>query len=384
MFRFIYLVLLILIITGCRDKSIDIHNNKNSVSVKHEQIPVNYAAGFDIEYHDDYTLLTIKDPWQKAQNISFKYALVDKPVSGHNKSPEYHYIKTPVNRVVCLSTTHIGFIDFLDATESVTGISGKKYITNSNIIQRIEEGEVKDVGYGNNLRYEIIIDLEPDIVFVYGVTGSISAHVNKLRELNIDAVIVAEYLEDTPLAKMEWIKFIAAFYNLEEKAVIKFDSVASRYNNLVSLTRDIYDKPKILLGLPWRGTWYISGRKSYVARLIQDAGGDYLWNNLDYRDSQPVSLEAVFEKAFIADFWLNPGSVNNTEEILALDYRFKDLPALRKKKVFNNNNKLNKFGGNEYYETGVVEPDVILADIIHILHPGILPGHNLKYYKKAD
>jgi iron complex transport system substrate-binding protein len=384
MSRFIYLVLIILIITDCRDKSVNIHKDKNPVSLKRKQIPVNYAAGFDMEYYDDYTLLTVKDPWQKAENISFKYALVDTPVVGHKKSPEYRYIQTPVNRVVCLSTTHIGFIDLLDATESIAGISGKQYITNSNIIQRIEKGEVKDVGYGNNLRYEIIIDLEPDIVFVYGVTGSISAHVNKLRELNINAVIIAEYLEDTPLAKMEWIKFIAAFFNLEEQAVIKFDSVVYRYNNLISLTRNINDKPKILLGLPWRGTWYISGGKSYIARLIKDAGGDYLWNSMDYRDSQPVSLEAVFEKAFMADFWLNPGSVNNIDEILALDNRFKDLPAIRDKKVFNNNNKLNKFGGNEYYETGVVEPDVILADIIHILHPGILPDHSLKYYKKTD
>ena len=384
MSRFTYFIIIFLIIAGCRDKSVNVYNDNDSISIKGERIPVNYATGFEIEYHNGYTLLTVKNPWQKAESISFKYALVSKPVTEYKKPPGYQIIKIPVNRVVCLSTTHVGFIDFLDVKESVVGISGKKYITNNYIFERINKGEVKDVGYGSNLNYEVILVLEPDIVFVYGVTGSISAYVNKLRELNINVVIVAEYLEDTPLAKMEWVKFIAAFFNLEEKAAHKFDSVADNYNNLVALTRDINIKPRILLGLPWRGTWYISGSKSYIARLIKDAGGDYLWSDLNYRDSQPISLEAVFERAFLADFWLNPGLVNNTNDILELDQRFRDLPVIKNEKVFNNNNKINKFGGNEYFESGVVEPDDILSDIIYILHPEILSGHCLKYYKKMN
>ncbi len=385
MSRFTYLILIILISQGCRDKSVNFYNDEKLESSRSgSDFSVKYATGFDIEVHHDHTLLTVKNPWQRAENVNFKYALAGKQLPENKKYKGYQYIKTPVSRVICLSTTHIGFINFLDAEESVIGISGKKYITNNDIFQRIKNGEVKDVGYGSNLNYEVIIDLEPDIVFVYGVSGSVSAYINKLMELDINVVIVAEYLEETPLAKMEWIKFIAAFYNLEDKAVKKFDSVEYKYNTLVSITGNIGKKPKVLLGLPWRGTWYISGSKSYIAKLIDDAGGYYLWNNLNFRDSQPISLEAVFEKAFTADFWLNPGIVNNTGEILELDSRFQNLPALRDKKVFNNNNKINKFGGNEYYETGVVEPDVILSDIIYILHPDLLPGHNLKYYKKLD
>ena len=219
---------------------------------------------------------------------------------------------------------------------------------------------------------------------MYGVTGAIASYINKLEELNISTVLVGEYLEETPLAKMEWVKFMAAFYKKENKALTMFDSVSNNYNNLVSRTENISVKPKVLLGIPWRGAWYISGSNSYIARLIKDAGGNYLWSDLNYKDSQPLSLESVFEKAFMADFWLNTGAVNNISDIIKVDERFRELPPLKNEKVFNNNNKTNNFGGNAYYSTGVIEPDIVLSDIIYILHPEILPDHNLKYYKQMN
>jgi len=167
-----------------------------------------------------------------------------------------------------------------------------------------------------------------------------------------------------------------------DKAVTSFDSVSNNYNHLVSLAKNVSVKPRVLLGLPWRGTWYISGANSYIAGLIKDAGGDYLWSDLNYKDSQPLNLESVFEKAFNADFWLNTGDVNFISDIIKVDERFRELPPLKKGKVFNNNNKINKFGGNAYYSIGVVEPDIVLSDIIYILHPEILPDHTLEYYKQ--
>jgi iron complex transport system substrate-binding protein len=381
MHRNIYLILLFLLISGCRNKSVYLHNN-NIPSSGIEKAQVKYASGFDIVYYNNYILLTVRNPWQNASNVEFKYALVSISDTTGSKPEGYEIIKIPVERIICLSTTHIGFIDFLELKESIVGISGKDYITDDFIINRINSGEIKDVGYDENLNYELILELKPDIIFAYGVTGAVAAYVNKLKELGINTVLVGEYLEETPLAKMEWVKFIGAFFEKEDKACRGFDSVTNNYNRLVALAKDIPVKPRVLLGLPWRGTWYISGANSYIARLIKDAGGDYLWSDLNYKDSQPLNLEAVFEKAFLADFWLNTGDINNLSDIMKVDNRFSQLPPLRNGKVFNNNNKINRFGGNAYYISGVVEPDIVLSDIIYILHPEILPGHNLKYYKQ--
>ncbi len=381
MHRNIYLIILFLVISGCRNKSLYPHDDPIPASgIK--KVRIKYASGFDIGYYNNYTLLTVRNPWQDASNVEFKYALVRKSDTPGSRPAGYEIIKIPVERVICLSTTHIGFIDFLGLKESIVGISGKDYITDDFIINRISTGEIKDVGYDENLNYELILELRPDIIFAYGVTGAIASYVNKLKELGINTVLVGEYLEETPLAKMEWVKFIAAFFEKEGKACASFDSVSDNYNRLVSLAKDVPVKPRVLLGLPWRGTWYISGAGSYIARLIKDAGGDYLWSNLNYKDSQPLNLEAVFEKAFLADFWLNTGDINNISDIIKVDNRFGQLPPLKNGKVFNNNNIINRSGGNEYYIRGVVEPDVVLSDIIYILHPEILPGHNLKYYRQ--
>jgi iron complex transport system substrate-binding protein len=383
MYRNVYLIFLFLIISGCKNRPANINDNHIAVSgIK--KVPVKYASGFIIERCNDYTLLTVRNPWQHASNVEFKYALVNKSASMNYGLAGYEIIRIPAERVICLSTTHIGFIDFLGLKECIVGISGKNYITDDFIINRIKTGKIKDVGYDENLNYEIIIELKPDLIFAYGVTGAIASYINKLKELDINTVLVGEYLEETPLAKMEWLKFIAEFFEMEDFANTRFDSVSDNYNRLVSLAGNVTSKPRVLLGLPWRGTWYISGTNSYIARLIKDAGGEYLWNELNYRDSQPLSLESVFEKAFMSDFWLNAGDVNRIGDIMKVDARFRELPPLKKGNVFNNNNKINKFGGNAYYSAGVVEPDIVLSDIIHILHPGILPEHSLKYYKKIE
>jgi iron complex transport system substrate-binding protein len=290
----------------------------------------------------------------------------------------------PVEKVVCLSTTFVGFIDFLHQEETIVGISGEKYVTSPSLSERISNGRIPDVGYDENLSYEKLIQLRPDVVFVYGITGSVSSIVARLDEVGIKPVVVAEYLEETPLAKMEWIKYFGAFFGQMNEAGLKFDSVASNYNKLAQKAAMEKNKPKIMLGLPWSGTWYISGGKSYMASLLRDAGGLYLWHDLPYNDSRPVSLEKVFEKSFEADFWLNPGEAGSKADILLVDSRFSQLRAFHDNSIYNNNNQVNSRGGNAYFEKGVVEPDIILSDIISVIHPHLLPSYPMKYYKKLD
>jgi iron complex transport system substrate-binding protein len=176
----------------------------------------------------------------------------------------------------------------------------------------------------------------------------------------------------------------ASFYNLENLAVSRFDSAVTRYNNLKATAQKAPVKPSVLLGLPWRGTWYISGSRSYVARLVKDAAGRYIWNHLNFNESRPMALEAVYEQALQADYWLNTGDAWSRNDILSLDERFSGLPAFTNGRLYNNNNRLSEKGGNDIFESGVVEPDAILADLIYILHPQLLPSHRLKYYRKVE
>ncbi len=339
------------------------------------------AKGFSLEEHTGGTKITVHDPWQNAKDVEFTYYLSDtvsRPYAANGKA----FIRTPVRSVVCLSTTHIGFIGRLHGLSSIRGISGSNYVVNDSLRARITDGSLEDVGYDESLNYERIVELKPDVVFAYGVSGTVTATVQKLNELGIPVVLIAEYLEEEPLAKLEWIRVFGAFYGKSHEADQLFDSIAATYRNLAQQAAKQPERPSVLLGLPWHGTWYVSGGKSYVARLVADAGANYLFSGLDFRDSRPLSLEKVYETALKADIWLNAGDAESLSGIDAVDERFANLPVRKRGAVYNNNLLMGPAGGNAFYESGVVEPDVILADLISIIHPQLLPSHKLKYYKK--
>ncbi len=358
-------------------------NNKSADSNTLLPEKIIHSEGFEMYHSDNGIILKVKNPWQQAQNVVFEYWLSDNGARNKN-IPESRSFKIPVEKVVCLSTTFIGFIDILDKEHTIKGISGAKYVTCPSLMQKVENEELPDVGYDENLNYELLLQIKPDVVFIYGINSSIASVIGRLDEMDIKSVVIAEYLEKEPLAKLEWLRFIAAFYNLEKKAEIIIDSVSASYNHLVALVSGQSEKPSVLLGLPWKGTWYVSGGKSYMAALISDAGGRYIWNHLPFNDSRPISIEKVFAEAYDADFWLNCGDANSKHDILQTDERFATLKAFMNDAVYNNNNQLNIAGGNAYFEKGVVEPDIILADIVSILHPRLLPSHRKKYYRKMD
>ncbi|MCK5171696.1 MAG: ABC transporter substrate-binding protein [Bacteroidales bacterium] len=373
------LLVLFFIISSCSNKSESRLNNDENVSFN--KINLKYAKGFTIEKKDDYKFVTIKNPWQGAEDVEYKYALVNKNKKNPKLPGNYKIIRTPINRVICLSTTHIAFIDVLEETESIVAISGTDYVNNSKIRKKIDNNKVLDIGYDNSLNYELIISLEPDLVITYGVGGHVAGYNQKLNDLGIQTMIIAEYLEDDPLGKLEWIKLMAAFYNKEELAQDYFNRTKDEYNKLLVLTEQIDNKPKVLFGLPWKDAWFVPGGKSFMAKMVKDAGGDYIWKMNESRESLPFGIESVFANASDAEVWINTGSINEKSDILKIDERFNSFEPFKNGKIYNNNLRINQFGGNDYWETGLIEPHVILKDMIKIFHPNILPNHQLVYYK---
>lgn len=377
MSRFALLLSFCIFLSGCKSG-----NLKNPPAPASEKDSVKFAQGFSITSEDDITI-TVHNPWQHAKNVSFSYIFSSDIQSSQRIDDNTWRIKTPVKRVICLSTTHIGFIEWLNHTGSVVGVSGRDYVVNKVLREAMAAGRVFDVGYDDNLNIEQILKLKPDVVFAYGVNASVTNTVNKLGELGIPVVLIGEYLEQHPLAKLEWAKVFASCYGLYDTVTQKFDSAIYRYNHLVATASNTASKPKVLMGLPWQGTWFVSGSKSFTARLINDAGGEYIFNYLDFNESRPLGLEKIYESALRADYWINPGEARSINEIIAVDPRFATLPPIVNNRVFNNDNYM-AASGNAIFEQGVTEPDIILADLIRILHPQLLPSHNLKYYRKLQ
>lgn len=186
----IFLLLISLVaLQDCADESIKVNGRKTLISGK-----ISYAERFTLGNKDGLTQLTIINPWQGARNISQVYYLAgkgDKIPQGIDSSA---VIRTPVQRVIAMSTTYLSMISALGETDKIIGISGLSLLYDEHLRDAVRGGKIADVGYDDNLNIEMIIRLKPDLVMVYGVGGESSGIVGKLKDLGIKVLINADYL----------------------------------------------------------------------------------------------------------------------------------------------------------------------------------------------
>ncbi len=376
-----YLWRVIVCIVICASYSCNSNSDlKKQTSITSElmKAELKYAKHFEILKYDSVISINVFNPWQFAKDKSFNY------IFSLSKTNNQKTIHIPVKRVICLSTSHIGFIATLNKQSNIVGVSGTQFIYDSLTNALINKGKIVDVGYEQSLNYELILSLKPDVIIAYGVESQNIGYITKLEELGLPIVFVAEYLEETPLAKAEWLKFFGVIFNLENTSDSLFLVIDSEYNNVKNIASKFTDKPTVFAGLPWKDSWFIAGGRSNFANLLNDAGALYIWKNDTSKESFPLNLELVFNKVSNADYWINSGSANSLQEISSSDSRLKSLSAFKNKKVYNNNYIKNSYGGNDYWESGVVNPQIVLKDLVKIFHPQAFPDYKIHYYKKLE
>lgn len=372
---FTYLLLTGLLFQGCNQKNNSNQNERKSESSEY----LTYADKFSVEKIGAFFYVTVYNPWQKAGQSSFSYLLGNDDSALPDSLNDIQFIKTPVERVVIMSTTFISVIDVLDELHSIAGVSGAQYIYNSGLRKRIEDKKVVDVGYDKALNYELIIEMNPDVLFLYGVESGVSQTINKLDDLGIQVVMCADYLENEPLGRAEWLKFFGLFYDKYDASAEIFEGISRRYDSIHELSLTALHSPSVFVGLPWKDTWYIAGGQSFAAQFIEDAGGSYVWEDIETAEAEPFDLESVYSRIMDAELWINTGVAENLQSILSHDTRFRNLRAFEEGAVFNNNKRSNAFGGNDYWESGMIQPDRILNDLVNIFHNR---EDSLYYYKR--
>ena len=380
-FRFLQYIFLIAGIVSCGG------GGRHAVvvpDISSDSAMVEFARSFTMKKDGDITLLTVSNPWQGAQNVMYRYALCPKGKEIPLEYSQYTVIHTPVERVVCLSTTHVAMLSALGKTSCIKALSNAAFVSDSSIRRAIGQGRVADIGYEQGLNYEKIISLKPDVIFACSVGGEISGIMARLASLGQKVVFNAEYLERTSLGQAEWLKFMAAFYDCEAQAAEQFNVIRDEYLSLCCLVKDRERRPKILCGLPWKGTWHIPGGKSWMAAMIADAGGEYIWKkNVSY-ENIPFNIETIVHQGMTADLWINTGSARSLAEVRSVDERLSLIKPFRADAVYNNYARAGAGGGNDFFESGVVNPHIILKDMIKIFHPDLLTEYHLHYYMKLE
>jgi iron complex transport system substrate-binding protein len=349
------------------------------------RLAVEYSKAFTVEYHEGWKLVTVSSPWP-GSTTSFRYVLYPrggaKP-AGAAVPKDARLIQTPVSRVVSFSTSYLPAIEAIGQVPSIVGVDTTAFVYSPAIRARVEAGAIVETTKNWMPDIERMISLSPDAVFTYGMGNEWDSH-PKLLEAGLPVIIDGEWAEADPLARAEWIKFIAAFYDKESEASAYFDKVVAEYKRIKALAAAAPGpRPKVLTNGPFQGSWSVSGGNSFMARLIADAGGSYLWADDKSTGGLVLSIEAVYARALGADVWLNPAlEPTKLADVTALDPRFAELPVVKKGEVWNNNQRVNASGGNDYFESAVINPDRVLADLVKLLRPGLLADRPFTWYRK--
>lgn len=344
-----------------------------------------YATGFGIIGSERMksTILQTKNPWQGAEGTETMLFLArdgEQPPKGFRGQ----VVEAGARRIVCMSSTHVALLDATGAADRVVAVSGRDQIVNEYVATHKEL--VAEVGYDGNVNYEALLAQSPDLVLLFGVNAA-SGMEPKLREMGIPFAYVGEYLEVSPLGKAEWMVALSEITDSRTKGEAAFAPIPERYGRLRERVSDLTEKdPKVMINTPYGGSWFMASASSYVARLIADAGGDYVYRKNTSDRSLPIDLEEAYQLASDADVWINVGNFRSIAEFQSRLPKFTGIPCVVRGAVFNCDKRTNSSGGNDYWESGVVRPDVVLHDLIAIFHPEVLDSvdRELYYYRRLE
>ena len=337
-----------------------------------------HATGFEIRGCEEgnSTLIVVKNPWQGADDVE-QMLLIDRDGTFNTSGTDIQRIDHDAKRIICMSSSYVAMLSTIGKQEAIAGVSGINFISDKYVVANSDK--IGDVGYDNNINYEMVVALNPDLVLLYGVMGA-SGMESKLRELGIPYLYLGEYVESSPLGKAEWMVAVGEITGARDKAVEIFSTISERYTALATEVSLAAKECKlVMLNTPYRDSWFIPSEQNYIARIIRDAGGEPFTIAGTGNSSQPIDIEQAYIWASEADVWLNVGACNSLEELIRQNPKFADVKAVREKRVYNNNARQTTQGGSDFWESGVVHPDVILQDLVTILQGN---EGELYYYKQ--
>lgn len=344
-------------------------------------VSLSYAKLFTVKTSADYSILELHGN-KNDSNVTATFVLYK------NQKPNYlndaYYIKTPVKKVASMSSIYTTMITALNCQNKIIAIDNVDYYNNTFIQNQVKKGSIIELSKGPQIDIEKIVALNPDLFLTFGMGSPKDDVDKKLVQSNIPIAISIDHLEETPLARAEWIKFFAYFFNKETTADSLFKITEKKYNDLKSIALKTTKKPSVLTEIKYGDAWYIPAGKSFIAHLIEDAGGNYFWKEDTKTGSSAQSFETVYAKAKDCDIWINLYNLNSKKELLSYDERYGLFKACKDNQLYNNNKTQNVLGYSNYWETGITHPEDVLADLIAIFSPTLMPNHEFTFYKKLE
>lgn len=340
---------------------------------------IRYARNLHIDYFDDYVSVRIRDPWDTLRQRQH-YVLVDRTKPLPAKLPEGGtVIRIPVEKAVIYTSVHTAIAEEMGALDHVCGVCEPQYITSQTVLQRIAEGRIADLGMSTSPNVEKIIDIGTELIIASPFENS---GYGSAEKLGIPIVEAADYMENHPLGRTEWVLFYGLLLGRREAAEQVFARTEANYNALKALAANVTTRPTVLLERRYGNSWAVPAGESYIGVMHADAGADYIFRHFPGARSVHLSFETVFDQGGDADFWFFKYDTRTpfSYRLLAQEYEpYANFRAWKERRAYACNTIT-----STYYDDITLHPDRVLEDLIAIYHPELLPGHVQRYYFPLD
>ena len=372
--RTIFLVMISVFI-GC---------NKSETAIAIDSAPASnsiiYASGLAIHKYKGFSIVTVSNPWPQAKK-KFTYILQEKNSIVPDSLKKHLVIQVPLQSIVVTSTTIIPFLEMLHVEQKLIGFPHTNYISSLKTRKRIDAGLVKNVGQNEKLNLEQLIELEPNLIVSFGVDNN-NPTLDNLQKSGLNVLIQADWMEQTPLGKAEWLKLYGALFGKEKEAKMIFDTIAKNYKDAQKLVAQKKSTSTVLYGSMYQEQWYVAKGNSWVAQFMKDAKASYLWADIEGTGSLSLPFEKILEKARTATYWIATGSFKSKKEFENSNPHYNQFNALKTNNVYTFESKVGPTGGTVYYEIATSRPDLVLKDYIKIFHPELLPTYRFTFAEK--
>ena len=328
-----------------------------------------YAKFFEITNYSNCTVISVINPWDTTRTLQ-EYVLVEKDSPLPDNLPSGTIVRTPVENIIMYSTIHASIWEELGALENVAGICEPEYLTSQNAKQMLTEGKIQDCGMAASPNVEKIIEIDGQFIvaspFENGGYG-------QAEKLGIPIFESADYMENHPLGRVEWMKVFGLLSGREDVADSLFKSTENSYNSLKALAAGAVGKPRIMSERKYGSSWFIVGGASYIAQMYKDAGADYIFSDNPDTGSVPCAFETVYDKGADSDLWVFKYAAERPMTYADLEAEYSPyarFAPFRNRKIYTCNTV-----GTPYYEYIAIHPDYILADYVKMFHPHLLPDY---------
>ncbi|AGC78366.1 iron complex transport system substrate-binding protein [Nonlabens dokdonensis] len=376
--NFLYL----LIVAGCLQSCKKVEDQSNALERQvevNDQIEIKYAKGFQIETTATGYKISIRNPWpESAERFTFEllHAKDDDFWNSNNVSNAIHI---PIKSIVLTSTTHIPPLVLLNEEKSLKGFPSTDYISAPEVRTLIEDGKVEELGANETMNVERTIMLAPDLVMGFSIDASNPVY-QKIEKVGIPVIYNGEWVEKHPLAKAEWIKLFGVLYGKEQQADSIFQSIENEYLNTLELVKNV-KRPKVISGATWKEQWYLPYGDSWQGKILNDAGANYIYQETTGTGSLAYNIEKVLVDGNDAAFWIAPAQYTSYSKMIEDNKSYQLFDAFKNKQVYTHALTVGAKGGVTYYEEASMRPDLVLKDLVKILHPELEMEHELYFFK---